>query len=547
MRELHDLSIAQAAARMREGELSPVELVEALLARIEHFDPGVNAFITLTAELALAQARAAEAEMTRGDWRGPLHGIPYGLKDIYNTAGIATTGHSRIAEHHVPTADSTVAAKLKAAGAVLMGKLATYQFTHGGPSFDPPWPPARNPWNTQHDAGGSSTGSAAAVAAGFVPGAMGSDTGGSVRIPASFCGVAGLKPTFGLISRSGVIPNSFSFDHCGPLAWAVEDCALLLQVVAGYDAADPFSADQPIPDYHGALGSDLKGVRVGVLRHFWEEDIPMSPEVSTAMEQAIAVLRSLGARIEDARLRPLQDYYDVKNIITKSEVFCVHQRDLGQRAADFGPDFLGTTLGGSLFQAIDYVQAQRERSIMLEEINAIYRRFDVLLTANVGPAPKLVRKPPLELWQARIAPASMCIPFNIGGGPALSVYNGFTSTGLPLAMQIAGRPFDECTVLRAGHAYEKATSWRSMRPQLPVRPLTRPPQPKPADPPAATKSADSDLTAWLAQRAGLNADQSQLAQLRALEPYAGAMAERLRRPRDRSVEIANIFELPHPD
>ncbi|MFH1604266.1 MAG: amidase, partial [Pseudomonadota bacterium] len=448
--QLHELTIAAAAELIRNRRLSPVELTQSLLQRIDRFDARVNAFITLTAELALEQAREAEGEIGCSRWRGPLHGIPYGLKDIFNTAGIVTTGHSRVGAQHVPSEDATVTAKLKAAGAVLMGKLATYQFTHGGPSFDPPWPPARNPWNTEHDAGGSSSGSAAAVAAGFVFGAMGSDTGGSVRIPASFCGLVGLRPTFGLVSRHGVIPNSFSFDHCGPLAWTADDCAIMLQAIAGFDPADPSSVDESLPDYRRALGRDLRGVRIGVLRHFWEEDIRVSNEVCVAMEEAIGVLRGLGARIEDARLRPLQDYYDVKNVITKSEVFCVHQRDLGERAMEFGPDFLGTTLGGSLFQSIDYVQAQRERTRMMEEMNGLYRRFDVLLAANAGPAPKLAWKSPVEFWQARSAPGSMCIPFSITGGPALSVCNGFARSGLPLGMQIAGRPFDESIVLRVG-------------------------------------------------------------------------------------------------
>lgn len=544
MTELHELTIAEAADLIRARRLSPVDLTRALLERIERLDHHVHAFITVTPELALSQARAAEAEISQDRWRGRLHGIPYGLKDIYSTAGIRTTGHSRVGEHHVPRRDATVTAKLNAAGAVLMGKLATYQFTHGGPSFDPPWPPARNPWNLEHDAGGSSSGSAAAVAASMVPGAMGSDTGGSVRIPASFCGVAGLKPTFGLVSRAGVIPNSFSCDHCGPLARTVEDCAILLQGIAGFDAADPASVDVPLPDYRTALAGDLRGIRIGVLRHFWEEDVYLGDEIPPMMERVIEVFRSLGARIEDARMRPLQYYYDIKNIIIKAEVFSVHQQNLRMCSADFGPDFLGITLGGSLLSAVDYVQAQRERSRILDEMEALYRDFDLLLTANIGPAPRLIRKPPSEFWQVSRAPASICIPFSLSGGPALSVCSGFARNGLPLGIQIAARPFEEALVLRAGFAYEQATPWRQGRPNPDEAdvavPKTQPPLPVGRVP----ASSDLQSVLWYAERAGLCPDPAQLEQLRSLQPHAEAMAERLREPRPYDLEIVNMLQLP---
>src|SRR5215475_14965964 len=250
---LHDLTLAEASALIRARRLSPVEYTQALLARTDALEPQLNAYITRTSEAAIESARAAEAEIARGNWRGPLHGIPFAVKDIYDTAGILTSGHSRTCIDRVPRKDATAVARLKAAGAVLTGKLATHEFAHGGPSFDLPWPPARNPWNTAHFTGGSSSGSGAAVAAGLVPAALGSDTGGSIRGPAAYCGLAGLKPTYGLISRAGILPLAFSLDHAGPLAWTAEDSAIMLQAMAGHDPADPDSADRPVPDYRAAL------------------------------------------------------------------------------------------------------------------------------------------------------------------------------------------------------------------------------------------------------------------------------------------------------
>ena len=266
--DLDFITIADASRLIATRKLSPVELIEAKLDRIEALDPQVNSFITITAEHARRDALKAEREIAAGDYRGPMHGIPFGLKDIYDTAGILTSGHSKVCINNIPQEDAAVTARLLNAGGLLLGKLATNEFAHGGPSFDAPWPPARNPWNPEYFTGGSSTGSAAAVAAGFVPAAMGTDTGGSVRNPAACCGTVGLKPTYGLVSRHGVIPNSFTFDHCGPLTWTTEDCAIVLGAIAGYDPRDPGSVQCDIPDYRAALTkSDLRGLRVGVIRH----------------------------------------------------------------------------------------------------------------------------------------------------------------------------------------------------------------------------------------------------------------------------------------
>src|SRR5688572_19987798 len=358
--DLHDLSIAELATRIAARTLSPVELLDALIRRVEQHDDALHAFVTRTFELGRRQATRAEAEIAGGTHRGPLHGIPFALKDIYDTAGILTSGHSRVFIDRIPAEDATATRKLDEAGAVLLGKLATHEMAHAGPSFDLPWPPARNPWNLAHFTGGSSTGSGAAVAAGLAPVALGSDTGGSIRGPASHCGVVGLMPTFGLVSRAGVITNSYTFDHCGPLARTVEDCAVTLQALAGYDPRDAGSLRRPIPDYRAALGEDLRGLRIGVLRHHWEEDIPASEDVRRAMHAALDVLRRLGATLEECRVRPLGEYFDVKIIIAESEIFSVHQENLVARPGEFGADFRSRVLPSVLFTANDYVQATRE-------------------------------------------------------------------------------------------------------------------------------------------------------------------------------------------
>src|SRR6266568_1575288 len=291
------LTIAEAARLIEKRELSPVELVDSRLDRIAKLDGRLNSFIRLLADEARAAARAAEAEIAAGKYRGPLHGIPIGLKDIYETAGIATTGHSKVMQDHVPKADAFSVARLKAAGAVVMGKLATHEFALGGPSFDLPWPPARNPWDLSRFTGGSSSGTGASVAAGLVLGGTGSDTGGSIRGPAAYCGLAGIKPTYGLISRMGILPLAFSLDHAGPMTWTAEDCAIMLQAMAGHDPADPASAARPVPDYRAALSGDVKGLRIGLIRHFFETDNPANEATRQGIEAAVKVFEELGCPV----------------------------------------------------------------------------------------------------------------------------------------------------------------------------------------------------------------------------------------------------------
>ena len=538
MFDLHHLTIAEAARLIETRKLSPVELTQACLRRVETLDAQVNAFITLTGEHALKQARQAEAEIVAGRYRGPMHGIPFALKDLYATAGILTTGHSRTRINHVPEEDATATAKLYQAGAVLLGKNSTYEFAHGGATeFSSPWPPARNPWNPELTPGGSSSGSAAAVAAGFVPGALGSDTGGSVRIPASMCGVVGLKPTYGLVSRYGVTPNSFTFDHCGPLTWTVEDCAIMLGAIAGYDERDSGSVNRTVPDYRAAITSNIRGMRVGVIRHFWEKDLKTNESLARAMEDALDVLRRLGAKVEDTQMRPLQEYVDVKMVIAESEIFSVHHRELIKQAHMFGLNFLAQTLTGCLFQSTEYVAAQRERRRMLSEMRPLYEKYDVLVTASSTPAPRLDQYLSYNSW---IKP-NIYTAFSVTAGPALALCNGYTDDGLPLSMQIVGAPFAEENVLRVAHAYEQATPWRKRRPPLvpgvPRVPITPPPHLSGVDVDAAIRAQVEVLT----RRAGLKLDNTQLALLCEVAPHAFAMGARIPRNHDWKDEPADVF------
>ena len=536
---LHDLTLAEASALIRARRLSPLEYTQALLARTDALDPQLNAYITRTSEAAIESARAAEAEIARGNWRGPLHGIPFAVKDIYDTAGVLTSGHSRICIDRVPTTDATAVARLRAAGAVLMGKLATHEFAHGGPSFDLPWPPARNPWNTAHFTGGSSSGSGAAVAAGLVPASLGSDTGGSIRGPAGLCGIAGLKPTYGLVSRAGVLPNSYSYDHCGPMARTAEDCALILNAIAGHDPADATSALRSVPDFEVGLDLGIKGLRIGVIRHFWEEDLPTTAELAAALENSIAVFRDLGATVEGVGFRPLRSYSDIKIVTAESELFSLHLPELVTRPLQFGQDFRARSLAACLFTAEDYVRAGRERRAILGEMRPLYRRFDLFLTANTAAAPRLDQHDVLSFW----ARPNLTSPFNCTGGPALAVLCGFGREGLPLSLQIAGRPFDDARVLRAGHAFERATGLYRRRPILAsgAKPAAIEPRPWHPD----TSRIDSTVRAQAeaaAVRCGLRLPVQIMEELIAVAPSALAMAARLGRQHGREDEIASTFD-----
>ncbi len=536
--DLHYLSITQAARLIQRRELSPVDLTRAFLDRITALDPQLNAFITVTADHAMAQAKAAETEIAAGTYRGPMHGIPFGLKDIYCTTGILTSCHSRTRDDYVPTFDATTVKKLYEAGGVLLGKLSTHEFAHGGPSFDLPWPAARNPWDRDHFTGGSSSGSGAGVAAGLMMGAMGSDTGGSIRNPSALCGLVGLKPTYGLISRYGVFTNSFSYDHAGPMTWTVEDCAIMMQALAGHDPNDPASAAKGIPDYSSGLHSGIKGMRIGIIRHLYEDDVPVAPAVKAALEQAYDVLRGLGAILEDVRIRPASDYHAVKITGAESELFSVHHPVMRKRLNHFGADFLGRALGALLISGHDYMRASRQRRLMIEEMAPLYAKYDVLLTAGPGPAARLDAWRTINFWQRN----SVTTPFNCTGGPALVQCIGFNEAGLPLSMQIVGRPFADNVVMRVAQAYESATPWKSRRPDLDPNAVITP-QPAPPPPEKATISqVRRDEIAGICKRAGLTVPDNHFEQLCAAAPYIDEMVGHLESDLKFHDEPASVFQ-----
>lgn len=455
-------TIAEAADAIAAGTLSPVALTEEILDRIARYDGALYSYITVTADAARGAAAEAEAAIRGGRSRGRLHGIPIAFKDIFETAGVATTGHSRSMDGHVPEADATSVRLVREAGCVGLGKLATHEFAFGGPSFDLPWPPARNPWNTEHFTGGSSSGSGAAVTAGLALGAFGSDTGGSIRLPAAYSGLVGLKPTYGRISRTGVYPLSFSLDHAGPMAWTAEDCAILLEAMAGYDPADPACADRPVPAYASQLDRDLSGLRIGVIRHFWEE-AEADGETVAALEAALATYERLGATLVDVRLSPLADYCATCSLILMGEAYAVHEPVIQSR-----PELLGEILRlrlvlAATVTAADYVQALRRRRELCAEFAAAFADVDVMFTATApGPAPRLAD---METFYTFSRPL-LTMPFNVTGNPALATRAGFASNGLPLSQQLIGKPFDEGTLLAVAHAYEQVTDWASQRPTL---------------------------------------------------------------------------------
>jgi aspartyl-tRNA(Asn)/glutamyl-tRNA(Gln) amidotransferase subunit A len=461
MSELAFLGLADAAQLIRARKLSPVEYTRALLERIERLDSRYHAFIRVTPELAIAAARRAEQEIAAGSLRGPLHGVPFGLKDIIDVAGQPTTGHSKVLGDNIAAADAAVTARLKSAGGVLLGKLATHEFAIGGPSFDLPWPPAVNPWGGNHFPGGSSSGSGVALAAGMLPAALGTDTGGSVRNPASLCAITGMKPTYGRVSRRGVFPLAVSLDHVGPMTRSVRDNALLLQLLAGHDPEDPGSADVEVPDYAADLERGVKGLEIGLVRHFYAEDMQADPEQAQAIETAADVLRRLGASVREIRLAPLQEYATCSRIIIRCEAFAVHRRWLQQRPGDYGALARQRILDGATVSAADYIDALRLRGRLTRRTLEAFAGIDAALTVS-GMDPPC----PIDDAEAcaRMYPRQARQPFNVTGQPAIAIPAGFTASGLPLSLQLVGHPWQEATLYRIAHAYERATLWIDRRP-----------------------------------------------------------------------------------
>jgi len=463
MSGLHWMTAAAAARAIAAGELSPVELMKALLARIARLDPKLNVFIRLDGDAAMAAARAAEAEIASGRSRGPLHGVPVGIKDIIDVAGLPTTCHSKLLIDNVAAADAVCVSHLRGAGAIVLGKLSTHEFAIGGPSFDLPWPPARNPWNPDHHPGGSSSGSGSGVAAGLFPMALGSDTGGSVRNPASACGIVGLKPTYGLVSRRGVFPLSFTLDHIGPLTRTVTDNALMLDVLAGHDPLDPGSAAVPSGRYASGLERGVRGMRIGFIRHFHETDVPADPEVAAGLEQAARMLQSLGAQISDVRLPTLGEFGAVNRVILQSEAWAIHGPWLRERPGDYGRLARRRLLPGAFISAGDYVQAARRRLEMIAAVEAALREVDVLLCASAMDPPSRIED---AAETERTYPRQARTPFNVTGHPALAMMAGLSSDGLPLSLQLVGRNFAEATLFQVARAWERAAGIDEKHPAI---------------------------------------------------------------------------------
>ena len=453
-------TIRDIGGRFRRKTLSPVELTRTLIERIERLDPKLNAFVTVTADRALADAKAAETALARGDISSPLLGIPVGYKDIYATRGILTTGGSALLADWIPTEDATCVTRLQRAGAVMLGKLITHEFAFGIQFPGHRFPAAKNPWDLERMPGGSSSGSGTALASGLAFGALGSDTGGSIRGPASFCGIAGLKPTYGRCSRAGVLTLSWTLDHTGPMARTVEDCAYLLQALAGHDAADPASSRELVGDYIAPLNRGVRNLRIGVPREYFCESL--DAEVEKAFELALTTLRQLGATVQDVQIPSIKSA-SAYMVILLSEAYAYHERDLREHPELFGEYLRERIQAGGLITSSEYVQAQRLRTRLQADMADVLRRVDLLVTPT-SPKPAAtfaaVYDPTYE------TPRSNTGPFNMTGLPTLALPCGFSTSGLPLSMQITGRPFEEAAVLRVGHTYEQATDWHKRHPNV---------------------------------------------------------------------------------
>lgn len=462
MDEVARLSLADLSARLKSRELSPVEVTRLYLERIEALDGRLHSFNAVRAAEALADAAIAEREIASGSWRGSLHGIPLGIKDLIDVAGMPTTAQAAHRREVVALHDAGVVEALKKAGAVVLGKQATAEYAMSGTSFDLPWPPTRNPWNLDLDPSSSSSGSAAATAAGLCAGSVGTETASSIRDPAAWCGVAGMKPTNHLVSRRGVLPLSPSMDCVGPIAWTVEDCALMLSAMVSNDEEDVRIQGFALPDFSELKGG-IKGLRIGVVRHFYENDPHLDDDVLDAMERSLSTFERLGARLSTVRLADFETYCSVARQVAWPEEYEEHRAELNAHPDRF------TVVTRSRFEecshvsAADYIQARKRQLVLTEELHQTMREVDVLvLPTNKAPAQALGYEH-TELGEIEF---SLSRPFNLTGGPSLALCNGFTASGLPTSIQIVGRHFEDETVLRTGHALETALGLRSRRPGI---------------------------------------------------------------------------------
>ena len=466
-----DVNLCYASVRalselVSKKQVSPVEIIEAHLQRISETEPVLNSFITLLAYEAQEAARRAEAMINRGNHLGPLHGIPVGLKDLFNTGGVKTTSGSRIFDNYVPIEDCTVASKFRAAGAILIGKLNMHQFAYGPTGENPDYGHMHNPWDPEKIAGGSSGGSGSAAASGQCTITMGSDTGGSVRIPSSFCGIVGLKPTYGLVSRNGLTPLSWCLDHPGPMVRTVEDAALTMNVISGFDPKDVASARVNIPDYTENLNKSIQGLRVGIVKEFF--DAPLDAEVESIVRKAISHIESMGAEIHEVSMSMFEQSQAISGTILMCEAAAYHRELLKDHAEELYAPVRLRLESGLLITAADYLKAQQARALFNTSVNALYQTVDVL----VGPsqpitAPTLLAQS-VEINGTRVGTTAAVTqysrPYNITGTPAITVPCGFSASGMPVGLQIAGKAFDESTVLQVAHAYESTTDWHLKHP-----------------------------------------------------------------------------------
>lgn len=543
MTALHHLTIAEASMLIGSRKLSPVELLKAIFDRIDEVDGTVRSYIEVVRERAMASARQAEAAVAAGGWRGPLHGVPFGIKDNYHVAGLRTTGGSRLLADSAPqTVTSTVVGRLEAAGAVLVGKLNTWEYGTGNGQVyhDLPYPVARNPWDLSRFTGGSSTGAGASVPAGTALFSLGSDTGGSIRLPAAACGLAGMKPTFGLNSRAGCLPNCWSLDHTGALTWSVEDAAIVLGATAGHDPADPSSARVAVPDYRAGLHTGVRGLAIGIVRDLGPEGDSLDPANRDAMEEAARILAAAGAVIREIRLpAPLSTYRVVSWIINWAESYSIHEQDLLRRHDLMGRALRAKMMTGFSVRAPDYLAALRMRRALARSTDAAIRTVDAMLIPGAfHVAPSLLEPATVPPFTGETA----CSVFNVTGHPAFSICTGFDGQGLPLNMQVVGRYFDEATVFRVAQAYEAATAWRDRRPDIPAHA----PEPVPPDttPPAIAPDllAEAELYAARGGLTGLAPDT--LAEFASLYDKATKAGLSIPRVPAKEDEPAHVLRLP---
>jgi aspartyl-tRNA(Asn)/glutamyl-tRNA(Gln) amidotransferase subunit A len=467
--EICYLSVAELSALIEKRDVSPVDVVKAYMARIEFLEPKLNSFITLTADQALEDARKVEREIGEREYRGPLHGIPFGLKDLFFVKGIRNTAGTKIFDRFIPDFDSTLASKLKEAGALLLGKLNLHPLAYGVTGENPDYGPMHNPWNPQRITGGSSGGSASSVASGQCPFALGTDTGGSIRIPSALCGLVGLKPTYGRLSRYGITVLSWSQDHAGPMARTVEDCALAMNALAGYDSKDPSSARASVPDFTKALTGHIKGLRVGVVSEVFKEAV--DPEVGRSVREAIDLLSGLGAVVKDLSWPGYQSSKSISNTILMAEAAAYHRKLIQRHAGQLDPQVRLRLEAGFFVSGVDYLQAQQARRLFYHQSSELLKEVDLLAGPTVPITACKIGAKEIKIGHTKmgIIPAlsQYTRPFNLNGFPAITVPCGFSKEGLPIGLQLAGRPFDEETVLRAAHAFEQATEWHKRRPRMP--------------------------------------------------------------------------------